>query len=359
MSVVHRPSRWARSALFCAGIAFCATLALPAVPATAAPPPDGPAQDSAQSPSITDLLTRLQTLYQQAEQATETYNGTQERLDKERATVDTLNKQLARQRSAVQTGLDTAGALARRQYQDGGVSPYLRLLLTDDPATALGRAHVLSQALGSQAALVGRLQDGERKLDDLTAKAKASLDAVHQLADQQRKERDDVNARLGDVEKLISSLTGAQLDQVRQLEQQGIDQAQQALLASGALGADNLSASALGRRAVSYGYAQLGKPYVWGAQGPNAFDCSGLTSQAWAHAGRPIPRTSQEQWAHLRHVPLNALRPGDLIVYFSHATHVALYVGKGTVIQAPHPGGVVKLTPIAANPILGAVRPDA
>ncbi|WP_269853226.1 C40 family peptidase [Streptomyces sp. RPT161] len=359
MSVVHRPSRWARSALFCAGIAFSAALALPAVPATAAPPPDDPSRNPAQSPSLTDLLTRLQTLYQQAEQATETYNGTQERLDKERATVDTLNEQLVQQRSAVQAGRDTAGALARRQYQNGGVSPYLRLLLTDDPATALNQAHVLSQALGSQAALVGRLQDAEHKLGDLTAKARASLDSVHRLADQQRRERDDVKARLGDVEKLISSLTGTQLDQLRQLEEQGIDQAQQALLASGALGADNLSASALGRRAISYAYAQLGKPYVWGAQGPNAFDCSGLTSQAWAHAGRPIPRTSQEQWARLRHVALGALRPGDLIVYFSHATHVALYVGKGRVIQAPRPGGVVRLTPMAANPILGAVRPDA
>ncbi|MEU1629872.1 NlpC/P60 family protein [Streptomyces sp. NPDC020096] len=359
MSAVRRPSRWARSALFCAGIACSAALVLPTAPAIAAPPPDDPSQNPAQSTSLTDLLTRLQTLYQQAEQATETYNGTQERLDKERARVDTLNRQLADQRSAVQSGRDIAGALARRQYRDGGISPYLRLLLTDDPATALSQAHVLSQAMGSQASLVGRLQAGERKLDDLTAKARASLDSVHQLADQQRKDRDDVKGRLGDVEKLVSSLTGTQLDELRRLEQQGIDQAQQALDSSGRLGSDSRPPSARAQRAISYAYAQLGKPYVWGAQGPNAFDCSGLTSQAWAHAGRPIPRTSQEQWAQLRHVPLSLLRPGDLIVYFSRATHVALYVGKGKVIQAPRPGEAVKMTAVAADPILGAVRPDA
>jgi cell wall-associated NlpC family hydrolase len=71
-----------------------------------------------------------------------------------------------------------------------------------------------------------------------------------------------------------------------------------------------------------------------------------------------IPRTSEEQWKELAHVPLNTLRPGDLVVYFPRATHVALYIGDGLVIQAPRPGGVVKISPIAANPILGAVRPD-
>ncbi|GAA1892026.1 C40 family peptidase [Streptantibioticus ferralitis] len=348
-----------RSALLCAGIACSAALVLPAAPAIAAPPPDDPAQGPAQSPSLIDLLTRLQTLYQQAEQATETYNGTQERLGKERARVDMLNKQLADQRSAVQSGRDIAGALARRQYQDGGISAYTRLLLTDDPATALSQAHVLRQLMSSQASLVGRLQAGERRLDELTTKERASLASVRQLADQQRKDRDDVKGRLGDVEKLVSSLTGTQLDQLHQLEQQGIDQAQQALLSSGRLGSDSRPPSVRAQQAVSYAYAQLGKPYMWGAQGPNAFDCSGLTSQAWAHAGRPIPRTSQEQWAQLRHVPLNLLRPGDLIVYFSRATHVALYVGNGKVIQAPRPGEAVKMTAVAANPILGAVRPDA
>lgn len=98
---------------------------------------------------------------------------------------------------------------------------------------------------------------------------------------------------------------------------------------------------------------------MWGAEGPKAYDCSGLTSRAWEHAGTTIPRTSQEQWKQLPHVPLNLLRPGDLVVYFPGATHVAMYIGNGMVIQAPRPGGVVKISPIAANPVLGAVRPDA
>ncbi len=103
---------------------------------------------------------------------------------------------------------------------------------------------------------------------------------------------------------------------------------------------------------------QIGKPYEWGAEGPRSYDCSGLTSEAWIHAGTPIPRTSQEQWARLRRIPLKELRPGDLVIYFPEATHVAMYLGDGTVVQAPRTGEKVKISPIASNPVLGAVRPD-
>jgi cell wall-associated NlpC family hydrolase len=159
---------------------------------------------------------------------------------------------------------------------------------------------------------------------------------------------------------------------VAQLEQADTDAAQQELLASGVLGRSpdgslppggppGVAAhapSAQGEAAVKYALRQIGKPYEWGAEGPDSFDCSGLTSQAWAHAGRVIPRTSQEQWARLPRVSLRALRPGDLIVYFPGATHVAIYLGDGVVVQAPRPGDRVKVSPIASNPLLGAVRPD-
>jgi peptidoglycan DL-endopeptidase CwlO len=113
-----------------------------------------------------------------------------------------------------------------------------------------------------------------------------------------------------------------------------------------------------GERALEYAVEQIGKPYVWGAEGPRSYDCSGLTSQAWAEAGREVPRTSQEQWAQLPKVSLRSLRPGDLVIYFPKATHVAIYLGDGMVVQAPRPGTKVKVSPIASNPLIGAVRPD-
>ncbi len=363
MSVVRRPRGWARAALVCAGVVTSAVLALPVQSASAAPAPPGTpapaASPAAADASLTGLLTRLQVLYLKAEQATEAYDGTKEKLDKQQAQVDSLNKQLADERAALAAGRDLAGALARQQYQGGGISPYVRLLLSEDPSEALSQAHILREAAGNQAALVARLRAGEQRLADLTAKAQASLASVRALADQQRKERDDVKGKLGDVEKAVASLTGAQLAELARLEQSGIDAAQKEFLASGKLGTGSRLPSASGRAAIAYAFAQLGKAYVWGATGPDSFDCSGLTSQAWAHAGRAIPRTSQEQWAQLPKVPLNLLRPGDLIIYFPGATHVAMYIGEGLVVQAPRPGGVVKVSPIAANPILGAVRPDA
>jgi peptidoglycan DL-endopeptidase CwlO len=108
--------------------------------------------------------------------------------------------------------------------------------------------------------------------------------------------------------------------------------------------------------AVKYAMAQVGKPYAHGGTGPGSFDCSGLTFRAWARAGVRIPRTSQQQWRQLPRVSVSRLRPGDVVVYFRQATHVALYMGGGKVIQATRPGSDVQIAPLDSDPILGAVR---
>jgi cell wall-associated NlpC family hydrolase len=88
---------------------------------------------------------------------------------------------------------------------------------------------------------------------------------------------------------------------------------------------------------------QLGKPYVWGAAGPNSFDCSGLTQWAWRAGGVSLPHYTGSQYASTRHVSLNDLQPGDL-VYYNGMNHVALYIGGGQIIHAPHSGDVVKIS---------------
>jgi cell wall-associated NlpC family hydrolase len=108
--------------------------------------------------------------------------------------------------------------------------------------------------------------------------------------------------------------------------------------------------------AVRYAMAQVGKPYAHGGTGPGSFDCSGLTYRAWARAGVRIPRTSQQQWRQLPRVSVSRLRPGDVVVYFREASHVALYMGGGKVIQATRPGSDVQIAPLDSDPILGAVR---
>ncbi|MFI6037063.1 NlpC/P60 family protein [Streptomyces sp. NPDC051315] len=308
--------------------------------------------------SVAQLLTDLQRLYREAEKATEAYNATEERLKRRRAEADRLNAALARTRLSLQESRGDAGRLARQQYQNNtDISPYVRLLLARDPQHALDQGHVIGQLARERAETVGRLEGSERKADTLARRARAALDAQLTLTERRKRERDAVRSRLDAVERLLASLTAAQLTALAALERDGVAKAQKTLMASGAL-SDDRNPSEKGGRAVRYALRQLGKPYEWGAEGPASYDCSGLTSEAWRAAGSPIPRTSQEQWARLPRVPLNQLRPGDLVIYFPEATHVALYVGKGRVVQAPRSGDRIRVSPLASNPILGAVRPD-
>ncbi|MFC7825245.1 NlpC/P60 family protein [Streptomyces sp. NPDC057362] len=333
--------------------ALAAGIVLAPVPAAAEPAPA-----ATDDRTVADLLTDLQRLYREAERATETYNGTEERLRKQRAEVRRLDKELARARTSLHDSRGAAGRLARQQYQNrSDLSPYLRLLLARDPQHAIDQGHVIGRLARERVETVGRLAGDEKKAEELARRSREALARQASLAERQEKERDGVRERLRAVEELLASLTPEQLAALAELEQSGIAEQQERFLASGALG-DDAKPSAEGDRAVRFAVEQLGKPYEWGAEGPASYDCSGLTSVAWERAGTPIPRTSQEQWARLEHVPLDRLRPGDLVVYFPEATHVALYLGDGMVVQAPRPGADVKVSPIAANPVLGAVRPD-
>ncbi|MFD3517191.1 NlpC/P60 family protein [Streptomyces sp. NPDC058657] len=320
------------------------------------------------TPRIGKLLTDLQRLYREAEEATETFNGTEEKLKTQRAEVRRLSADLGKVRETLAGNRRAAGQLAREQYKGRGdyaYSSFVRLLTSSDPEHALTHHHTLRRAGAARALTVARLESSERRADALATKARGALDVQQTLAAKQKKARDAVQARLKQVEALLASLSATELAELAGLEDRTADRAQQDLLASGALGAAGPGGSRASRapsregaRALAYAARQIGKPYLWGAEGPGSFDCSGLTQQAWAAAGRSIPRTSQEQWRLLPRVPLTALRPGDLVVYFPKATHVAIYLGNGQVVQAPRPGARVKVSPLAANPVLGAVRPD-
>jgi len=322
---------------------------------------------------VTALLTDLRRLYRQSEEAGAAYRATWQQLQRQRSSVNGLHRKLTRARHALHSSKAAAGRLARMQYQGSAeLSPYLRLLLARDPQHALEQGHMLQRVAAARAAVVHRLVADERRAQDLTATARRALKTQEALAARQKKQRDVVRARLHTVERLLASAGGTarpDQDRVRTFPQAPAQQGahathgpraargtQQSLLAKALNSAHPPSKS--GSQALRYALRQIGKPYRWGATGPDAFDCSGLTSQAWAQAGHPIPRTSQQQWARLPRVPMDQLRPGDLVVCYPGATHVALYAGDGMVVQAPRPGERVKVSPVRSNPVLGAVRPD-
>ncbi|GAA3076742.1 NlpC/P60 family protein [Streptomyces roseofulvus] len=332
-------------------------------PAAATPPTAETDDAAALAPSgggsVATLLTRLRTLYRRAEEATERYNAAEEALRLQNADTRRVTADLESARSALARGRAEAGRLAREQYQGRGAgyaSP-LRLLFAPDPQSALDARHLMDRTARDRASAVPRLQAAERRAAALAAASRTALGRQKTLADRQRTRRDEVRRKLAEVEGLLASLSAEQLARLTELERAETAGAQRELLDSGVLD-PTLTPSRAGAEALAFAVGELGKPYEWGAEGPDSYDCSGLTQRAWAAAGREIPRTSQEQWARLPRVALGELRPGDLVVYFPGATHVALYLGEGLVVQAPRPGGRVKVSPVAANPLLGAVRPD-
>ncbi|MFE9723023.1 NlpC/P60 family protein [Streptomyces sp. NPDC005794] len=346
-------------ALCTAALATVVAVSPAASLAVAEPSGPDPAPAAGAAPqSVAGLLKQLQTLYQKAEEAGELYNGTEEELEKLTAEAKKLRAELTRARAALDSGRRDAGRLARDQYQGRtDFSLYVQLLLAEDPARALEQSHVIERAQAGRTAVVDRLTGAEKRAETLAATSRAAQERQRVLAAQRKNQRDSVQAQLKGIESMLASLSAEQLAALSALEEKNVGEAQDALAASGALSSVR-PPSEEGGDAVRYAVEQIGKPYVWGAEGPESYDCSGLTSQAWSAAGRDIPRTSQEQWRRLPKVPVGSLRPGDLVVYFPKATHVALYIGDGLVVQAPRPGTTVKVSPLASNPLLGAVRPD-
>ena len=118
------------------------------------------------------------------------------------------------------------------------------------------------------------------------------------------------------------------------------------------------SSSSKGRTAYAFARTQLGKPYRYGAAGPDAYDCSGLTLTSWRKAGVSLPRTTAQQFHVGKRIAKGNLQVGDLVFYYGPTpSHVAIYAGNGKIIHAPRPGKVVQQVPIGYMPVAGAVRP--
>lgn len=129
-------------------------------------------------------------------------------------------------------------------------------------------------------------------------------------------------------------------------------------LQHGKLGSKPVSSSAAkGRKALAFAKQQLGDPYRYGATGPNAWDCSGLTAGAWKAAGVKLPHSSTAQFKKGKKISKSQLRPGDLVFFYSGPSHVAIYAGDGKVIHASHPGAPVAYIKMKYMPFAGARRP--
>lgn len=340
----------------CTAVVLCAT-GLLAGPATAAqrapaPPPGGGARP------LEEVRKEIEGLYRTAERATDEYNAAEEQVQLQQKKIVELARTIDGEQRRLAALKRRAGALASAQYRAGGIPPGAQLALSKDPESFLANADLVRKGQQAVKGVIGQLTQLKTDLEGYAQDAShrwEELEANRKKKDAARKE---INDKIDAAKELESRLAAKEKDRLRKLEEDQALLAQQKWLDSGVLKEITGKASEQGKKAISYATSQIGKDYVWGATGPDTFDCSGLTLRAWQAAGRTIPRTSQEQWRQLPRVALKDLRPGDLIIYFSDASHVGMYLGDGAIVHAPRPGRQVTVTGAGTMPILGVVRPD-
>ncbi|MFH9263651.1 NlpC/P60 family protein [Streptomyces sp. NPDC017546] len=287
-------------------------------------------------------------LYGEAERATERFNEAGERVDRLRGEAGRAQDATARGQERVNRMRDALGAMAGAQYRTGAIDPALALLLSADPDTYLERAAALDRAGARQAMILDKLRHAQRGLARTRAETTRALTELERGRAAATRHKRAVESKLREARRLLDSLPPeerATFDRVSRSGRQGPPE-----LSGVAPG------SARAMSAVAAAHQALGRPYVWGANGPSGFDCSGLMQWAYAQAGVSLPRTSQAQRYAGRMVPLSQALPGDLVAYRADASHIGMYVGNGQVIHAPYPGAPVRYDPVGMMPVSSVTR---
>ncbi|MEZ0066630.1 cell wall-associated NlpC family hydrolase [Streptacidiphilus sp. MAP12-20] len=302
-----------------------------------------------------DVRRQVDALYAQAEAAGQRADSAQEQEAALLRRAALLQQQLAEEQQRANAVAARLGALASAEYQrGGGMDPVVQLMFSAHPEEYLSRAASLDQADASTAAELGRLRSYERELEQGRAEALDQYAELEQLRRSIATGKAEAQRRLGRARALLGSLTAGQRDQLQQQEDAAAQLAAQAAGTPLPIGEGPASARAM--LALAAARSAVGLPYVYGATGPGAFDCSGLMYWAWRHGGVALPRTSQEQAFAGRRVPLSQARPGDLVIYYGDMHHVGMYAGNGMIIHAPYPGARVRYESVRDMPAVAVVR---
>ncbi|MCB0908445.1 MAG: C40 family peptidase [Nocardioidaceae bacterium] len=303
-----------------------------------------PATPTYADPSIDSVQKKVDKLLHEAELAAENANDIQIQLTGMREDLATLQADEQRQQrdfDAIQAQVQDAVV---RQYQGEGLSTLGQVVVSDDPSGFLAQLSTMSAVTDVQTDLYTDYATALKALDiqhEATVKRLAQIAAAEKQAAAAKATADD---------KLATAQ--AELDKLKEEERQAL------LAGSGTtVIPSNVPVSGRAAAAVHFALSQVGKAYVYGAAGPNAYDCSGLTMVAWAHAGVGLPHSSSAQFGSGPHVPASQLRPGDLVFYYSPISHVAIYIGNGLIVHAAHPGAGVRVAGLYSMPYAGAVRP--
>ncbi|MET8942220.1 NlpC/P60 family protein [Streptomyces sp. NPDC004542] len=367
----HRKSRPAGLHKPALATAALTSVALFSQTAGAAPSADGG------KPSLEEVEKKVDDLYRQAESATEKYNAAKETTGKQRRRVDTLLDEVAKRTEKLNKAREKLGSFAAAQYRTGATLPdTATFLLADTPQDYFDQAQLMSRLTKRQKTAV---DDYVTEQSATMEKRREATESLATLTDSQhdlQAAKSTVQKKLATARELLSTLTAQEKARLAAIEKQQREEAarkaaelakKQAEAQQQDSGSSDASAPAgsssdtssptstssssapssstyatKAEKAIAFARAQIGKPYVWGATGPDSYDCSGLTQAAWKAAGVSLPRTTYDQVDVGTTVSLADAQPGDLIFFYDDVSHVGVYIGNGMMIHAPKPGAYVR-----------------
>ncbi|MEU7042361.1 NlpC/P60 family protein [Streptomyces varsoviensis] len=362
MASHRRPKQASRTRVTVITATAAAAVALTSQAANAAPKPDKK-----------EVKAKVDALYEQAETATEKFNGAKEKQDRLEKQVSAQQDKVARGQEELNKLRDSLGSMATAQYRSGGIDPAVQLLLSSDPDTYLDKASTLDQLSTKQADALKQIREKQRTLKQERQEAADQLADLAETRKALGEKKKEVQGKLADAQELLNTLTAKEKEELRKEEDQknsvssGSHGGGSGSGGSGSGSGGSGSGSTVdlghdvpesGRAAAALAAAKtrIGLPYVPAATGPNSFDCSGLVQWAYKQAGVSLDRTSQAQANDGQRLTKSQLKPGDLVLFRSDLGHIGLYAGNGMVLHAPYPGTNVRYEPMSNMPFQFGVR---
>ncbi|GAA0408160.1 C40 family peptidase [Streptomyces luteireticuli] len=331
--------------------------------------------DPGAKPTKSEAKEKVDKFYEEAEQATEKFNGAKQKQEKLEKEVGELQDRVARGQEDLNKLRDGLGSVATAQYRSGSVDPSLQLLLSSDPASYLEKASTLNQVSAKQAETLKQISVKQRTLKQQREEAAGKLADLESTRKALGEQKSAVQGKLAEARDVLNQLTEKERAELEAQEKaeaaKSADKAKEQSKDSSSQdgnskSGDDSSSPSTGKHVPASGRAgaalnaaasKIGSPYVWGATGPSSFDCSGLTSWAYSQAGVTIDRTSEAQANDGQRIyDQSQLQPGDLVLFYGDLHHVGLYAGNGQVLHAPRTGTVVRYEAMSNMPFQFGVR---
>jgi cell wall-associated NlpC family hydrolase len=304
--------------------------------------------------TATDAASTVGKLADQLEILTEDINGQAIEVAKLKKVYATAKKQ-ADVADKRYTQLSTeVSAIVRSTYISAPFGQFTTLMTSGSPQDFLDQLSTLERMSHERGKVIGDAIRAKQQLDQARTTAAGTLRKATTEYTTLLAKKKSLTAQIDKFKALRDSLSAKERAQL--FGNSGTaDRGGRQTVPTGLPPAPNPKA----QTAVQTALAQLGKSYVWGASGPDHFDCSGLTMYAWAAAGVGLPHQSAQQYGYGTHVStdLAVLKPGDLLFFYSPTIHhVAMYIGNGQMVHAPDTGDVVKVVGVDWGNLVGATR---